>query len=363
MKSYSDSPLFATAETSTPDTPTIGPTSFFPPPTDRTGTRSRARSSSTATYKEKEKKGILGFMNGLRKSVDFRDSNKRLEVSAPFDPVRIQRLDFDPITGKLTILPGKLQENFQDNRISERDQEKDSLGIIEVSAGNDWEAMRYDALKVPRPSPPFIPGMAPAVDPSLLTHIPTPEVSKPVDDSLTSAGWRVPRFPRPLSDNLKITTLPLAKKGHRAHSSSVSQVVSSTHSPASYRPFPPWSPARPNLDSPNSQQALPKPPRNDTPVRGNAIGDRPSPELQVSVKTTPTTSPVTGRRSPPTTAPQRRSAVTASLAKSAGATPRRREKKKGNKANDAELMKRLQGICRDAEPTLSYHNLMKIGQG
>jgi p21-activated kinase 1 len=101
----------------------------------------------------------------------------------------------------------------------------------------------------------------------------------------------------------------------------------------------------------NSQQAQPKPPpRNDPLARGNTPGDRRSPELQTSVKTTPTTSPVTERRSP-------------SLAKSAGATPRRREKKKGNKANDAELMKRLQGICRDGDPTQSYHNLVKIGQG
>ena len=354
MKSYSDSPLFATAESSTPNTPTTGSTAFSPPPTDHIGTKSRARSSSTATYKEKEKKGILGFMNGLRKSVDFRDSNKRLEVSAPFDPVHIQRVDFDPITGKLTILPGKQQEFFQDKRISEHDQVKQSLAAIDVFPGNDWEAMRYDALNVPRPSPPRVPGMAPAAD---------PEVSKPVDDSLASTGWRVPRFPRPLSDNLKLRTLPLLKKGHsRAHSSSVSQVASTTYSPASHRPFPPLQPARPNLDLSNFQQAQPKSPRNDSLARGNASGDRLSPELPPSVKTTPTTSPVTERRSP-TTASQRRSVGAASLAKSAGATPRRREKKKGNKANDAELMKRLKGICRDADPTQSYHNLVKIGQG
>jgi len=65
----------------------------------------------------------------------------------------------------------------------------------------------------------------------------------------------------------------------------------------------------------------------------------------------------------PTTAPQQQNAVAASLAKSACAIPRRREKKKQNKANDADLMKRLQGICKDADPTRLYRNLLKIGQG
>lgn len=292
-------------------------------------------------------------MNGLRKSVDFRDSNKRLEVSAPFDPVHVQHAGFDSITGKLTILPGKRQEFFQDNHISKHDQEKDSLATIEFSHGNDWDTMCYDALKVPRP-PPHTPGMAPTVN---------PEVSEPVDDGLTSTGFRVPRFPRPLSDSSKLMSLPLPKTGHaRAHSSSGSQVVFTTHPPASHRPFPPPPSAQPNLDLSNSQQALPKPPRNDTPVRGNATGDH-SPEPQASVEVTTTTSPVTERPAQPTMTPQQQSAVAASLAKSAGSSPRRREKKKQSKANDADLMKRLQGICKDADPTRSYRNLVKIGQG
>lgn len=311
IKSYTDPPLFATTGISAGDTPTVGPT---PSPTDRIRTRPRA---STVTSKEKEKKGLLGFMHGLRKSVDFRDSNKRLEVTEPFEPVHIQRVGFGPITGKLHILPKKLQELFHD-RISEHDQEKDSLAAMEFSHNND---------------------------------------------NMTSAGLRVPRFQRPLSEDFKNLTLPLPKKGHsRAHSSSVSQA----RSPALYHPYPPQPIARPNLDLSSSQQALLELPRIDTVVHGNATGHRRSPVLQGSAKTTPTTpttSPVTGRRAQPTTAPQRRSVVAASLAKSAGATPRRREKKKKSKSNDADLMKRLQGICRNGDPTLSYRNLVKIGQG
>jgi len=43
------------------------------------------------------------------------------------------------------------------------------------------------------------------------------------------------------------------------------------------------------------------------------------------------------------------------------ATPRRREKK--NIQNDTDIVKRLQAICTDADPTRLYRNLVKIGQG
>jgi p21-activated kinase 1 len=62
-------------------------------------------------------------------------------------------------------------------------------------------------------------------------------------------------------------------------------------------------------------------------------------------------------------APQQQSAAIASLAKAAGATPRRHEKKKDDEANDADIVKRLQQICTDADPTRLYRNLVKIGQG
>ena len=320
VKSYTDPQLFATTEISSTDTP-----STLPPPTDRTGTRSRARSSSTVTFKEK--KGILGF---LRKSVDFRDSNKRLEVSAPYDVVRVQHGGFNTITGKLITLPGKLQEFFLDNRISKQDQEKDSPATIEFSRGNN---NNNNPLKLPRPSPPRIPNTAPT---------PNPEASKPVGDSLTSTELRGPRFPRPLSSSDRSELLPLPKTHSRAHSSSG------------------W--RRPNLDLSSFQQALPKLRRNDTPVRESATGDWRFPEPPASAKASPTASPVTERRAQATTAPQQQSPVAASLAKSAGATPRRRERRKGNKANDADLVKRLQGICKDADPTRLYRNLVKIGQ-
>ena len=61
--------------------------------------------------------------------------------------------------------------------------------------------------------------------------------------------------------------------------------------------------------------------------------------------------------------PKQRSAAVASLAKAPDATPRRRGKKKINKSNDADIVRRLQQICTNADPTQFYRNLVKIGQG
>ena len=44
-----------------------------------------------------------------------------------------------------------------------------------------------------------------------------------------------------------------------------------------------------------------------------------------------------------------------------GAAPRRREKK--DKEDDSDIVKRLQQICTDADPTRLYRNLVKIGAG
>jgi p21-activated kinase 1 len=61
-------------------------------------------------------------------------------------------------------------------------------------------------------------------------------------------------------------------------------------------------------------------------------------------------------------AAQQPSAAATQLAKvGAGATPRRREKK--DKDKEADIVKRLQAICTDADPTRLYRNLVKIGQG
>jgi hypothetical protein len=159
---------------------------------------------------------------------------------------------------------------------------------------------------------------------------------------------------------------------------------STSHLPASYRPAPsPSQPAQPNFDRSNPQLSVPKPPHGDTLVHANTTKDRRSPGPPASVKasarespnsstvdpalkspaTATANGPVAERRAPqPPAAPQQHSAAVASLTKTFGVAPRPRERKKEDKANDADIVKRLQQICTDADPTWLYRDLVKSGQ-
>ncbi len=155
-----------------------------------------------------------------------------------------------------------------------------------------------------------------------------------------SHGEHVHHSSRPPSDSSKRPALSPPKK---AHSSSGPHGASTPHLPASYRPAPSLpQPAQPNFDRSNSQRSVPKPPHSDTLIRADTTKDQRPPGPPASVK-------ASARESPNSS--------------TAGVTPRRREKKKEDKANDADIIKRLQQICTDADPTRLYRNLVKIGQG
>jgi p21-activated kinase 1 len=369
-ESYGDSHTLVTNSSSTVYSPSVNVTSFSPPPVDRMGTAARSRSG---TVTAKSKKGMLGFMT------DFLNSNKRPEISTPYDPVHLTHVGFNSSTGEFTGLPKEWQQLLQDSGISKSDQEKNPLAVMEIvkfyqeGGGDVWDKMGHAPAPGGSQSPP-VPGTA---------HPAHPGQFKSVDDSVvptvspfiyTSSGA--------LADSSKRPSLSPPKK---IHSSGGPQSVSSSHAPASYRPAPsPAQPVQPNLDRSTSHRTAPKPPRNDTLVRSNTTRDRRSPAPPAAVKpparespnastadlpsksqsTTAVNTPAAERRAPqPPTAPQQPSPAVASLAKTAGATPRRREKKKEDKANDADIVKRLQQICTDADPTRLYRNLVKIGQG
>jgi p21-activated kinase 1 len=120
---HCDSQPPAIIEISKADKAAIRPVPFLPPPTDRLGTTSRSR-SGTATVKGK--KGVLGFMT------DFRNSNKRPEITTPHDLVHLTHVDFNPSTGEFTGLPQEWQQLLQDAGISKSDQERSRLSVMEI---------------------------------------------------------------------------------------------------------------------------------------------------------------------------------------------------------------------------------------
>lgn len=167
---YGDSQTIVTAASSTVYSPSVNVTSFSPPPVDRMGTASRSRSG---TVTAKSKKGMLGFMT------DFLNSNKRPEISTPYDPVHLTHVGFNSSTGEFTGLPKEWQQLLQDSGISKSDQEKNPLAVMEIvkfyqeGGGDVWDKMGHAPAPGSSQSPP-IPGTA------LSAHL---GVSKSVDDS------------------------------------------------------------------------------------------------------------------------------------------------------------------------------------
>jgi p21-activated kinase 1 len=167
---YTDSQTIVTTASSTVYSPSVAVTSFSPPPVDRMGTASRSRSG---TVTAKSKKGMLGFMT------DFLNSNKRPEISTPYDPVHLTHVGFNSSTGEFTGLPKEWQQLLQDSGISKSDQEKNPLAVMEIvkfyqeGGGDVWDKMGHAPAPGSSQSPP-IPGTAPSV------HL---GLSKSVDDS------------------------------------------------------------------------------------------------------------------------------------------------------------------------------------
>ena len=349
-----------------PSTPQL-PSSFT---TNGTGT-TRARSGTVT----KGKKGMLGFMS------DLLGSNKRVEISTPYDPVHLTHVGFNTSTGEFTGLPKEWQQLLQESGISRTEQEKNPEAVMEIvkfyqeggGGGDVWDKMG-SALKTGPPVLPAPPPSKPLMDESFYTPV------RPFDPL-------VPEF------NADIQQRPAPSPSKRSQQSmSVTQVNSTTTpsiTPPSSRSAPPPPSNRPGLDRSLSTRAQPKVTspamsRSNTTKETRSTPDRRASQhrqsqTQQPVKQlqpqTPTKSKVNANAKPsPNNSStdlkthqklqqpghQTHHKVGAGL-NPPGAAPRRREKK--DKDDDLDIVKRLQQICTDADPTRLYRNLVKIGAG
>ncbi|KIY63465.1 Pkinase-domain-containing protein [Cylindrobasidium torrendii FP15055 ss-10] len=253
----------------------------------------------------KQKKGVLGFIF---------NTQKRPEISTPYDPVHLTHVGFNSSTGEFTGLPKEWQQLLQESGISRQDQEKNPQAVMEIvkfyqegGGGDVWDKM----------------GLADNHD--------QPELS----------ATRSP---------------PPPPKKIPSYNNGV---------PTAYRPAPtPPTAVTPSLDRSTSQRAPPSQKPSQSTVKRANTSAKQSSAKPITPKVSPGSSSTDlplkssqGRSQPPP------SPAAASLAKAAGvATPRRREKKV-DKAKDEDIVKRLQAICTDADPTRLYRSLVKIGQG
>ncbi|KAF8892280.1 kinase-like domain-containing protein [Infundibulicybe gibba] len=350
---HTDAPFYADPNESLPS----GPSSEFHNGSSVTvvgghsGTVNRSRSGTTV----KSKKGVLSFMS------EVFNPTKRPEISTPYDPVHLTHVGFNSSTGEFTGLPKEWQQLLQESGISRSEQEKNPQAVMEIvkfyqeGHGNAWDKLG---------------AMGSPTDTSFGTT-PKPD---------TDDGFHHVRSPPP----------PPKKQGSPGPQHAAPAV---TNGPSAYRPAPtPVNVLTPSLDRSTSQRTPTKTPKSAEPLgRSNTTRDhrspgqtpaqapsvqalanqpkatsKPSPgssSTDLSLKQPPSTPSSVARDRDPRAQPQQQSPAAASLTKAAGgATPRRREKKV-DKEKEGDIVKRLQQICTDADPTRLYRNLVKIGQG
>ncbi|KAF8605895.1 Pkinase-domain-containing protein [Ceratobasidium sp. AG-I] len=321
-------------------------TSAVTPSPSAFGTRSRSGTSTA-----KGKKGMFSFMDG------FLNAQKKPEISTPYDPVHLTHVGFNSSTGEFTGLPKEWQQLLSDSGISRLEQERNPETVMEVmkfyqetqgavAIGDVWDKMNPGGTD---------------------DGSPPPSDRKPEVPSKIGNGFQNPRPP------------PQPPAKHRQATKDQPTPPPSLP-PSSFRPAPSApSPAPPSLDRSKSQRV--PPPVSPQPEVARSKSQREAPRA-------PSTRGISGqpagsgqkiaqghhvRERVDKAAPPPSPAI-ASLAKHAGeknnasgvappgssGAPRRREKKdKG----DHDIVKRLQAICTDADPTRLYRNLVKIGQG
>jgi len=352
-----------------PSTPQL-PSSFT---TNGTGT-TRARSATVT----KGKKGMLGFVS------DLLGSNKRVEISTPYDPVHLTHVGFNTSTGEFTGLPKEWQQLLQESGISRTEQERNPEAVMEIvkfyqeggGGGDVWDKMG-GALRTGPPTLPAPPPSKPLMDESFYAPVRlfTPSILALNADVQQRPAPGPPKWPQqPMS------------------ATHTNPTITSPITPSSSRNAPTPPSNRPGLDRSVSTRTQPRTnspamSRSNTAKEARSTPDRHTPHHQQSptqqsvhqpqpqTLPTPTKSKVNANAKPSLnnsstdlkTHHKPQQPVHQAHNKSGtglnppGAAPRRREKK--DKEDDAEIVRRLKQICTDADPTRLYRNLVKIGAG
>lgn len=264
--------------------------------------------SSRSTFK-----GV--FSNIVNSVSDLLSSDKKIEISSPYNPVHLTHVGYNLDTGEFTGLPKEWQQLLQESGISKQDQAAHPQAVIDIigfytdSQGgkqNDavWKKFGH-APETPKATKPTVP-----------SGPPPPLKERPPQD-------RPPLAPRPVVETRLPPNPPLAKKPP------ITQPVEVV--PGDKQELP---------DSPEDIVApvSPPPPPPKAPP--------PKPKKIPHPQGTPT--------APPAPKPSH----------GAAPAPKLREKKVDKDAvSSQEVIRRLQAICTDADPTKLYRNLVKIGQG
>ncbi|CAG8499825.1 7340_t:CDS:10 [Cetraspora pellucida] len=297
-------------------------------------------------------KGVLNTFGSLMS--DLLSTQKRVEISSPYDPVHLTHVGFNQETGEFTGLPKEWQQLLQESGISKEDQQAHPQAVLEIvkfyqdnaaegGKNSIWEKFHNATLK--SQSPPSSLPTSPRI------------VDKQFENPVSVENFRsAPTPPEKKKPNPPV--VPIRSTNTSTNAQSVSD--KSNNQPK----------------SPNKASS-PKPPRSQEPPKLPPIPSLPPLESRTMPTAPPKPAPKPPRpkesnnqvppppqTAPPTSKPSQQPATSASgpVVKPPPPNTQRRQQRKPAK-DSIDVIERLKAICTDADPTKLYRNLVKIGQG
>ncbi|GJJ78186.1 p21-activated kinase 1 [Entomortierella parvispora] len=274
-------------------------------------------SSNRSTFK-----GV--FSNIVNSMSDLLSSDKKMEISSPYNPVHLTHVGYNLDTGEFTGLPKEWQQLLQESGISKQDQAAHPQAVIDIigfytdtqeGKQNDavWKKFGHNQT-------------AQAEQKSKEHRISRDKPTTPPSNRTVFENPRVPPAPHPVKKPSIPRPADLAPVERTEALEKIDSDTSVVPSPV-VSPQPPQPPRVPP----------PKPKKTSQHTTTNVV-----------VPSTPSKTAPGAPTSPSSHQPQ----------------PKRREKKTEKETiSSQDVIRRLQAICTDADPTKLYRNLVKIGQG
>ncbi|KAG0224788.1 signal transducing kinase of the PAK [Actinomortierella wolfii] len=302
-------------------------------------------SSNRSTFK-----GV--FSNIVSSMSDLLSSDKKIEISSPYNPVHLTHVGYNLDTGEFTGLPKEWQQLLQESGISKQDQAAHPQAVIDIigfykdtQEGKQSEAVwkKFNHAEASKAV------VSPKTSPASSTSSSTSSSSKG-DHRVSRDRPAPPPAPaaRPVFEHPRLPPNPpptkkpsVSRPTEKPTAEALERIDTDTDTVSSPVVSPPTAP---QLPSQAPRQPPPKPKKTPHHQGANA----PVPPAKPS-------------HAPPATSGAG-SAGGASGAHHQGAV-RRRERKDKDSVSSQDVIRRLQAICTDADPTKLYRGLVKIGQG
>ncbi|KAF8932954.1 signal transducing kinase of the PAK [Haplosporangium gracile] len=298
-------------------------------------------SSNRSTFK-----GV--FSNIVNSMTDLLSSDKKMEISSPYNPVHLTHVGYNLDTGEFTGLPKEWQQLLQESGISKQDQAANPQAVIDIIGfyTDSQEGKQNDAVwqKFGHNPADGKPGKSTSSSTINSTSSQKPQIPKeerekptpPPPSAPRQQGLENPRLPPTPHQAKKLPVKPTDLAP--VEKTEALEKIDMDSSPVSTPVVSPIvAPAQPQPQPPRVPPAKPK---------------KPSVPVIAPLAVIP---PFKGNSSPSSTSQQQHHQ------QQQQAPPKRREKKP--EVSSQDVIRRLQAICTDADPTKLYRNLVKIGQG